>query len=86
MKHISLDREDERIQEFVRSLPLDPEGSILELQGKAVLRVLPINTPTVDPAALKAAILERRGESRELNAEWEAVDRETWGESQGEME
>jgi len=81
VKHINLDREDKRIQQFVRSLPLDPDGSILELQGEPVLRVLPVSSDAVDLVALKAAILERRRESRDLNADWESVDRETWEQS-----
>jgi hypothetical protein len=32
----------------------------------------------VDPAKVKAAILARRGVSREVNRDWENVDRETW--------
>ncbi len=31
-----------------------------------------------DPEQLKAAILARRDESRELNADWEHVDRDVW--------
>ncbi len=32
----------------------------------------------VDAQQLKAAILSRRDESRELNADWECADREVW--------
>ena len=32
----------------------------------------------VDPAKVKAAILARRKQSRPLNRDWEAVDREVW--------
>ena len=78
MKHISLDREDDRIKEFVRSLPVEPDGSLLELRGKAVLRVLPATPETVDRAKLRAAILKRRDESRRLDAQWQAVDAEMW--------
>ena len=73
MRHINLDKEIAQIKRFVLSLPVDPDGSILELQGEPVLRVLPIVGPVVDKAKLKAAILRRRGESRRLNQEWAAA-------------
>lgn len=77
-KHINLDREHERVKHFVRSLPVDPDGSILELDGEALLKVLPVTEEPVDPGKVKAAILKRRKDSRTLNQEWEAVDSETW--------
>ncbi|MBI3465488.1 MAG: hypothetical protein HY000_20900 [Planctomycetes bacterium] len=86
MKHISLDCEDERIQRCVRSLPVDPDGSVLELQGEPLVRVLPVTSDDIDAAKLKSAIIQRRRESRELNAEWEALDREVWDtDSDGEQ-
>jgi hypothetical protein len=78
MRHISLDREDERIKKFVRSLPVDGGGCILELEGQPLLKVLPVADEPVDKAKLKAAILKRRDESRTLNQEWDGVDREMW--------
>lgn len=80
MRHINLDRETPQVKHFVLSLPLEPDGSILELKGEAVLRVLPVieHEQPVDQAKLKAAILHRRTESRRLNEEWEGTDREVW--------
>lgn len=78
MKHISLDRENDGVKRFVRSLPVDADGSILELEGKPVLRVLPVAEAPVDKRKLKAAILRRRGSSRKLNREWQHVDRDVW--------
>ena len=78
MKRISLDREDERVKKFVRSLPVDSGGSILELEGQPLVKVVPVADEPVDKAKLKAAILKRRDESRRLNKEWDAVDREMW--------
>lgn len=78
MKHINLDREDEAIQRFVRSLPDDPEGSVLELHGVPVCRVLPPEEEKIDPVRLEAAIRNRREASRRLNEDWGAVDREAW--------
>ena len=41
VNHISLDGQDESVKRFVLSLPSDPHGSILELNGQAVVCVLP---------------------------------------------
>jgi len=41
VNHISLDSQEEAVKRFVLSLPTDPHGSILELNGQAVLCVLP---------------------------------------------
>ncbi len=79
MKHISLDDQSQGVQQFVLTLPLDADGSLLELKGSPVLRVLPItDEEPVDEDKVKAAILARRDASRALNAEWEDVDREVW--------
>lgn len=79
MKHIDLDTEDKQVQQFVLSLELDPEGSVLELHGKPVARVLPVvGGISYDREKIKAAILARRDESRHLNADWQQADRDTW--------
>jgi hypothetical protein len=39
MKHLSIDEHDEQIKEFVRSLPVEPEGVELELDGRVVCKV-----------------------------------------------
>jgi len=78
MKRIVLDRKDARIRKFVRALAAEPNGSVVELRGKALFRIVPAASPAVDRAKLKAAILRRRAKSRRLNAGWEAVDREMW--------
>ena len=84
MKHISLDHEDERIKVFVRSLEMDADGSMLELDGRAVARILPPVVARPDTHLIEAAILNRRDESRRENAEWEALDREVWDATDGE--
>ena len=80
IRHIKLDRENAQIKRFVLSLRVDPGGSILELKGEPVLRVMPVieHPQAVDKAKLKAAILHRRDESRRLNEEWGDADREAW--------
>ena len=77
MKHVSLDREDQRIRDFVRSIPVDPDGTLVELDGQAIFRVLPATAAEFDPVRLKAAILNRRDASRASNQDWEAADSET---------
>lgn len=83
MRHIKLDHENSQIREFILSLAIDPDGSILEFNGEPLLRLLPIGDEqqAVDKVKLKAAILRRRDESRQLNEEWAAVDHETWEQS-----
>jgi preprotein translocase subunit Sec63 len=79
VKHINLDTQDEHVKQFVLSLQLDTEGSVLEAGGKAIARVLPVNDNSgYDSERLKQAILNRRDESRALNEEWEHADREVW--------
>lgn len=77
MKHINLDAADEQVKQFVLSLDVDPDGSVLELEGKEVLRVMPM-TGDAEREKLKAAILARRDTSRALNEDWEHADREVW--------
>jgi hypothetical protein len=43
VQHINLDRQGEAVKQFFLALPIDPEGSVVELQGHAVARVLPLN-------------------------------------------
>jgi hypothetical protein len=42
--HIPLDGQDESVRKFILSLPIDPHGSLLELNGRAIARVLPATT------------------------------------------
>jgi hypothetical protein len=78
MKRVKLDRKTEEIKAFIRSLSGTTAGSILELDGKPVLKVMPVCEEAVDAAALKAALRKRRDESRRLNQDWADVDREQW--------
>ncbi len=78
MRHIQLDREADAVKRFVRSLCIDPDGSVLELGGKPLFKLLPVKEEAVDERKLRAAIRNRRDASRQLNQEWKAVNRETW--------
>lgn len=41
MNHIALDTQEDSVKQFVLSLPVDPNGSVLELKGRAIACVLP---------------------------------------------
>jgi hypothetical protein len=41
MTHVSLDNQNESVKQFVLSLSVDRQGSVVELEGKEVLRVFP---------------------------------------------
>jgi hypothetical protein len=41
MAHINLDAQAEAVKQFFLSLPADPEGSVFEVNGRAVARVVP---------------------------------------------
>lgn len=80
MRRIKLDDEDVKVKQFVQGLPRDPDGSVLELEGECLLRVLPIDEgkQSVEKKKLRAAIVRRRDESRRLNEDWQEVDRDGW--------
>jgi hypothetical protein len=42
VNHIRLEAQDDAVQEFVLSLAADPQGAVLELNGRAVACVLPV--------------------------------------------
>jgi len=48
VKHISVDDQSEDVKHFLLSLDLDSTGSILELDGKQLLRVSPVQSDPLD--------------------------------------
>lgn len=48
MHYVALDSQDEVVRGFILSLPLDPQGSVLELGGRAVAWVLPASSVPTD--------------------------------------
>src|SRR4029077_21157064 len=42
MTHVSLDTQGEAVKQFFLSLPVDPDGSVVELNCRAVARVTPV--------------------------------------------
>jgi len=47
VNHIPLEKQDDAVKRFVLSLPVDPGGSVLELDGRAVAWVFP-TVPAAD--------------------------------------
>jgi len=48
MTHIPLESQDESVRRFVLSLASDPQGTVLELDGRAVVWVVPATGPAPD--------------------------------------
>ena len=42
MNHINLDTQGEAVKQFFLSLPVDPEGAIVEVNGRAFARLVPL--------------------------------------------
>lgn len=42
MTHIDLNSQGEAVKQFFLSLPVDPEGAVVEVNGRAVARLVPI--------------------------------------------
>jgi hypothetical protein len=42
MNHINLDAQGEAVKRFFLSLPEDPEGTVVEINGRAMARLVPI--------------------------------------------
>jgi hypothetical protein len=49
VKRIDLDTQGDLVKRFFQSLPPDPEGSVVELNGHAVARVVPLGNPVHGP-------------------------------------
>jgi hypothetical protein len=47
MSHVSIDRQPKAVKEFFESLSLPPEGSVVEMNGRAVARMLPVDAAPV---------------------------------------
>jgi hypothetical protein len=77
MKRISLDTAESPVKDLVRSLSQQQDGVILELEGTLVV-TRPLLSEPIDEDLLREAIRARRDESRKLNRDWSAVDREVW--------
>jgi hypothetical protein len=48
MNHINLDAHGEAVKRFFLSLPEDPEGTVVEINGRALARLVPIRTGVDD--------------------------------------
>jgi hypothetical protein len=54
VNHIALDNEDEAVKRFVLSLPVAANGSVLELEGRAVACVVPIVAGPVEASGARS--------------------------------
>jgi hypothetical protein len=57
---IDLNLQADAVQEFFRSLPADPQGAVVELNGRAVARVLPVRAAGADDGVWTDGKNERR--------------------------
>ncbi len=87
MKHVNLDTQDETIKQFVLALSVDRGGSVLELDGRAVVCVLSVDGKeddgedwTEEKNARRCALIDREiagtltiEEVKELHALQEAM-------------
>jgi hypothetical protein len=55
VNHINLDTQGEAVRMFFLSLPKDPEGVIVEADGRAVARLVPIVTGGIDGSSSEGA-------------------------------
>jgi hypothetical protein len=68
MKPIKLDRADDRVKEFFRALPIEPDGVELELNGKIVCKVVgPHQMTAADREAIVKRGRELMRQARERN-------------------
>ncbi|HET6879330.1 MAG TPA: hypothetical protein VFI31_04215 [Pirellulales bacterium] len=74
MKRIDLKSHEEVIQQFFLALPPDPEGSVVELNGKAVARITPLNAVAAEKCEDGTAWSDLKNARR-----CELVDREIEG-------
>ena len=51
MTHINLDTQADAVKQLFLGLPADPQGAVLELNGRAVARLLPPDATEDDPPA-----------------------------------
>jgi hypothetical protein len=56
MKHIVIDQHNEHVRDFIRNLPIEPDGVELELDGEVVCKVIAPNQLSDEE---RAAVLER---------------------------
>ena len=50
VNRVSLNTQEEAVKRFVLSLPEDPNGTVLELDGRAVARVMPVGNGANGPS------------------------------------
>jgi hypothetical protein len=68
MKHITVDRENDQVKEFLRTLPLEPDGVELELNGRVICKIVaPGQLTSQERDAILEAGWQRVREAQERN-------------------
>jgi hypothetical protein len=78
MKHLEINQQPEAVRNFVLALGTSSEDLILDVNGVPFVRLAHIEQKQIDENLLANAIMARRDESRQVNAEWEHLDLECW--------
>jgi hypothetical protein len=79
VKHIDLDRADERVKDFVRTLPIEPDGVELKLNGKVICKVVSpqhLTTDERDAILARGRELVRRARERNKGVPAKIIERE----------
>ena len=74
MKHVNLDGQDASVRDFILSLASEPDGSVLELAGRPVARMLPVSA-----GSNGAAVSDNEWTDAKNNRRCELVDRKIHG-------
>ncbi len=64
MNHIDLNAQGEAVKQFFLSLPIDPDGSVVELNGQAVARVTPLKGQGEESAEVNGRWTEEKNARR----------------------
>lgn len=63
VNHILLDAQDDAVKRFFNSLPADPRGSVIELEGRPIACVLPLSNGS-EPAGANEPWTEQKNARR----------------------
>ena len=75
--HINLDRENDLIKQFIRSLPIESQGVALELDGQVICKVVPPFAEGHEHALIeRGRELVRRARERNRGVPARVIERE----------
>jgi hypothetical protein len=77
LMHVSLDRENELVKQFIRSLPLASEAIDLELDGQVICKVVPPTDDSEQRTMIeRGRELVRRARERNRDEPSKVIERE----------